>query len=185
MTHSKISNALRVIFSLWLSLSFLLGAVSPVAAQGRADGLFMPALNNADIEAVIKALAEQPLTSTPLRLRRLAVETLRPAASEQGGQNTLPLALVNRIVEDNAAYFFDEGRITHVLVIAHDGELTQRLMALLKDKWGSSDIKQVYLKGLLYHVLADRHLAELAVQDARLIVAGARQAGSLKPSDVH
>lgn len=185
MTYSKTSNALRVIFSLWLNLSFLLGAVSPVAAQGQADGLFIPAFNNDDVEEAVKALAEQPLTSTPLRLRRLAVETLRPAAREQGGQNTLPLAIVNRIVEDNAAYFFDEGRITQVIVIAHDRELTQRLMALLKDKRVSSDAKQVYLQGLLHLVLADRHMAELAVQDARLIVASARQAGSLKPSDVH
>lgn len=182
MTHSKIANALRVIFSLWLSLSFLLGAVSPVAAQGRAD---TPALNNGDIEKAIKALAEQPLTSTPLRLRRLVVETLRPVASEQGGQNTLPLAMINRIVEDNAAYFFDEGRVTQVIVITHDRELTQRLVVLLKDKRASSEAKRVYLQGLLHLVLADRHLAELAVQDARIIIAGARQAGSLKQSDVH
>lgn len=184
MTYSKISNAFRVILSIWLSLSFLLGAASPVAAQGQANGLFLPALNNADIEEAIKALAEQPLTGTPLRLRRLAVETLRPVASEQGGQNILPLAMLNRIVEDNATYFFDEGRLTQVIVITHDRELTQHLIALLKDKRVSSDAKQVYLQGLLHLVLADRHMAELAVQDARLIVAGAHQAGHLKQSDV-
>lgn len=184
MTHSKTSNVLRAIFSLWLSLSFLLGAVSPVAARSATGGTFMLTLNSDDVAQAIKALAEQPLTSTPLRLRRLAVETLRPVASAQGGQNTLPLALVNRIADDNAAYFFDEGRIIHVAVLSHDRELAQRLMALLKDKRISSAAKQIYLQGLLYLVLADRHLAELAVQDARLIVAGARQAGNLNQSDV-
>jgi len=45
--------------------------------------------------------------------------------------------------------------------------------------------EQVYLQGLLPLVLADRHITELAVQDARLIVAGARHAGSLKPGDIN
>lgn len=184
MSNSKILHAFRVIFSIWLSLSFLLSAVSPVAAQGRADGLFIPALNNDDVEEAVKALAEQPLTSTPLRLRRLTVETLRLVASEQGGQNTLPLAMVNRIAEDNAAYFFDEGRITQVIVLSHDRELVQRLNALLKDKRVSSEVKPIYLQGLLRLALADRHLTELAVQDARLIVAGAHQVGHLKQSNV-
>ncbi|MGB9753478.1 hypothetical protein [Roseiflexus castenholzii] len=184
MTYSKISNAFRVILSLWLSLSFLLGAVSPVAAQGRANELFIPTLHSDDVKESIKALAEQPLTSTPLRLRRLAVETLRPVASEQGGQNTLPLALVNRIANDNAAYFFDEGRITQLTVLSHDRELVQRLTAPLKDKRVFSEVRPIYLQGLLHLVLADRHIAVLAVQDARLIVAGARQAGHLKQSDV-
>ncbi len=149
-----------------------------------ADGLFLPALNNADIEEAIKALAKQPLTSTPLRLRRLTVETLRPVASEQGGQNILPRAMVNRIAEDNAAYFFYEGRITQLTVLSHDRELVQRLTALLKDKRVFSEVRPIYLQGLLHLVLADRHIAELAVQDAHLIVAGARQAGHLKQSDV-
>jgi hypothetical protein len=184
MTNSKILLVFRVIFSLWLSISFLLGAVLPAGAHGRADGPFLPALNNADIEEAIKALAEQPLTSTPLRLRRLAVETLHPVASQDGGQNALPLPMITRIVEDNAAYFFDEGRITHAAVISHDRELTQRLIALLKDKRVSSEVKPIYLQGLLRLVLADRHMAELAVQDARIIVAGAPQAGHLKQSDV-
>lgn len=181
----KLYRSFQTAISIWVTMAFLLGAVAPAAASSIMEDFSVSSANTGGFEEVIKALAEQPLTSTPLRLRRLAVETLRPVSSEQGGPNTLPLAIVNRIIEDNSVYFFDEGRITHATVISHDRELVQRLIALLKDKRVSPQAKQVYLQGLLPLVLADRHITELAVQDARLIVAGARYAGSLKPGDIN
>lgn len=107
------------------------------------------------------------------------LETLRPVASERGGQQALSIAMVDRIAQDHAAYFFDEDRITQVVVLADDQVLTQRLVSLLKDRRIPSDVKRAYPQGLLHLVLANRHIAEPAVWDARLIVAGARQAGAL------
>lgn len=160
----KLNRSLQITVSIWVTMAFLLSAFSPVTASGITDRYSEPSANTDGFKKSIKDLAERPLISTPLRLRNLAVESLRPVTSEQAGQNTLALAMVNRIIEDNAAYFFDEGHITHSIVIAHDRELVQQLVRLLKDKRVSADKKQVYQLGLLNILLADRHIAELAVQ---------------------
>jgi len=139
----KLYRSFQTAILIWVTMAFLLGAVAPAAASGIMDDFSVPSANAGGFEEAIKALAEQPLTSTPLRLRRLTVETLRPVSSEQGGPNTLPLAIVNRIIEDNSVYFFDEGRITHAVVISHDRGVVQRLIALLKDKRVSPQAKQV------------------------------------------
>jgi len=66
MSNSKISKSLQVVFSIWLSLSFLLGVGSLVAARGATDGPFGSFINNNGVEETIPALAEQSLTSTSL-----------------------------------------------------------------------------------------------------------------------
>jgi|GEM_PF-6884455 len=122
----------------------------------------VPSANTGGFEEAIKALAEQPLTSTLPRLRRLTVETLRPVSGEQGWTEHSSAGNRQRMIEDNSIYFYDEGRITHAVVISHDREVVQQLIALLKDKRVSLQAKQADLQGLLPLVLADRHIAELA-----------------------
>src|SRR3990170_2302705 len=137
----KLHRYIQVCISLWIALAFLLGSVTPGGAGGISQGSASLLSNGDDFEEAVKALADQPLDSTPLRLRKMALETLTPVAvaNGHGGQEALPLELVNRIAEDSAAYFFDEGRITQAEVIAHDRELIQQLVKLLKNKQVPAD----------------------------------------------
>jgi hypothetical protein len=181
--HDRPNRSIQSAIAILVTLALLLGAAAPAAAAGRSRGASAPQACQDGLEEAVKDLAEQPLTSTPLRLRSRAVEILRPVAREDGKWKSLPLAMVDRLAEDSA-FFFDEGRITDSAVLAHDRKLIYRLHWLLKYQHPPAEENPSYLQGLLDVLLADRQMAELALQDARAVMAGVRRSHGLMRSDV-
>ena len=162
-------------------LSLLLSSLSVGVEAARYS------LSNDDIEEAIKAIADEPLFSTPLQLRDAVFTTLFPVASTnphpQEKQHVLPIEMLMLLNEDSEMYFFDEGRISDVIVMDHDWELAKRLVKLLQDKKISGQLKEKYLQGLLLLLRADKHLAELAVYDAKVIVDGLDATDEITTSD--
>ena len=97
----------------------------PATSEGRG-------LTDDEIEAAIASVADAPLSGTPLRLRKAALETLSPfafSATPSAGEDddddderppVLPRRLLTLLAEDNTLYFVDEGRISNAIVLRHD-----------------------------------------------------------------
>lgn len=175
-------RALNTVLVLLLAIP---GSLYPAASPG-------PGPTDDEIEEAIAAVADAPLDSTPLRLRKAALETLSPfavAATPTGDENddddekhppVLRLKLLNRLAEDNSLYFVDEGRITSAIVLRHDRTLAKALVDLLDHDRVTGAAQEAYLQGLLLILLADRHIVELALADARVVLEGA---GAAPPQD--
>lgn len=179
-----------VILSLICLLAVLSSIFSPLftAKVYAQPAMAMSAAQQAKaVEDAIKAIADQPLTNAPLQLRRTAYTTLTPLAGEgsSGRPDVLPRALVEQLNQDNETAFFDAGRITSGDVLAHDWDLIQQLIRILRNRSIAAADKQVYLNGLVLVLRASRHIAELAVQDAKVVLAGAEAAGSLSAEDLN
>ena len=136
-----------------------------------------------ELKNAISALADQPLGTPPLNLHNSAYEALLPVSvvspSPKDREHVLPRDMVNLILTDNA-YFFDGGRITDASVLDHDRDLAKTLVKLLREE-SRENVSSAYLSGLLLILRADRHIAELALYDANITVAGAQ--GTVPTSD--
>jgi len=173
---------LRARVSVWgdhaVSTVLVLQLLIPTAAYPTASA--GPRLTDDEIEEAIAAVAKAPLSNTPLRLRKAALETLSPfavPATPAGGEDderppVLPVKLLTLLAEDNALYFVDEGRISNAIVLRHDRTLAKALVDLLDHDRVTRAAQEAYLDGLVLILLADRHIVELALADARVILGG-------------
>ena len=155
------------------------GPAYPAASQGHG-------LTDDEIEAAIASVADTPLSGTPLRLRKAALETLSPFAvpappaggeddddDDDEGPPVLPLKFLTLLAEDNALSFVDQGRISNPIVLQHDRTLTRTLEDLRDHDRVTPAAQQAYLQGLVLILLADRHIVELALADAQGVLDGA------------
>ena len=85
----------------------------------------------------------------------------------------LRFKLLTLLAEDNALYSSDEGRITSTIVLRHDRTLAKALVDLLDHDRVTGAAQEAYLQGLVLILLADRHIVELALADARVVLEGA------------
>ena len=124
---------------------------------------------------------------SPLTLRRAAFSALIPFASltssasaSASSKSPLPGEIVNRIIEDNV-FFVDSGRISNGSVLDHDRDLAKLLVKLYRGEANSAR-SSAYLRGLVLLAMADRLVAEISLNDARLAVNTSASALALSPT---
>lgn len=173
-SKSPTSFIYQSIISILCLISFLSSSIAPVfSAPAVIRSIDFSSYTRDDYQDGIKDLADIPLYDSPLRLRNASVENLAPAiSSEQTHTDGLDEDLVNQLLEDNQLYFYDEGRITAASVFSHDRDLVKQLIKILRDKNTSDEDASIYIAGLLPLLLADRHIAELALSDAKTALSG-------------
>jgi hypothetical protein len=167
-------------------LGLALALLAPNMAAAASANLQGP--TDEEVRAAIAGVAALPLTSTPLRLRRLAAERLLPVAVENPAppekEHVLSKQLVDRLSSEGDTQFMDEARLHGGAVLSSDVELVKQLLKLLRSTRPTEGAKVAFLDGLLLILRADRHIAELAVADARVIVAGAAESAGVSTSDL-
>lgn len=124
----------------------------------------------------IAAVAEEPLTATPLDLRRRATEILTPYA--EGDPTILDPTLLQAILTDHETVFFDEGRLVDAAPFEHDAALAGALLERTQSGALPAEVENAFLEVLPILLKADRHIAELAVADSEHVMASAVQASA-------
>ncbi len=124
----------------------------------------------------ISSIPDQPLDSTPIKLREEAALILRSIPVNSTGGPTLTLSLVDRFQAD-AGYFLDDGRFEEKAVLLHDFELVKHLLDLARYPLMDPGIVSQVTDALGKILLANRQIAAYAAADTEIIVSSIQTLG--------
>ncbi len=127
------------------------------------------------LTAAVQAIPEQVSESAPKFLREAAAEMLRSitGAAAAGG---VPAHMIDRIIIDGGQ-FQDEARIEDSLLLEHDLELIDTLLAAILQEGTPDRDKDIYQEALVMLVKANYQLVMISAVDAELVVRSAQSAG--------
>jgi hypothetical protein len=128
------------------------------------------------LTTAIQSIPGQVDEIAPRLLREDAAEMLRAITGGPAAAESFPAYMIDRITID-ASEFLDEARIEDTLLLEHDVELVQNLLAAILEEGVPDRDVEILQEALAKLVQADYQIILISAADAELVVRSAQSAG--------